>query len=176
MIAPRFSTRERGLGILVLMAIAIWGSVSWMGVPLWERLASLQQEAQTAQQKTARLQALVQRRSQIEQQYARDARFVAEEPDDVLHRRFLDELEALAKEGDLQLNLKPRPVQRERSLSRLGVELDVEAPQDGLLAFLDRLLTAPSLIELERLSLSATPAKDHSLKATLLVHKIVVRQ
>ena len=167
--------REQQLAIAALGVMVSWVVVSWIGLPLWNHLNQLDQQRLLAEKKLTRLKELASRKPIIEQAYQRYARFRSAEPDERIQQAFLNELEQLGQGGEFSMNLKPRPAQRQGDVTRFGVELDVEATQQDLLAFLDRLLASASLLELERLRISTTASKDHPLKATLLVNKVIVR-
>jgi len=169
-----WSARERKLTIVTVMVILVSVIVSWLGLPLWNRLTQLDQATLVSQKKLARLRELASRKPAIEQAYQAYTPFRSPESDEVIQGTFLDELEQLARAGNLQISLKPRPIQRQGHMSRLGIELEIGATQQALLAFLDQLLTRTSLIELERLRISTTVSKEYPLRATLLVNKVVV--
>lgn len=165
--------RERKLVLAASVILITWGMMTWFGFPLWDQFQTLQQQATVSGKKLARLRELVARKPLIEQQYRAYAGFWSEESDELIEGAFLDELEQLARSGQLQISVKPRPVQREGSVSRLGVEVDVDGTQAALLGFLQQLLAAPSLIELARLRVSTTVSTDRPLKGSVLVSKIV---
>ncbi len=167
--------RERKLALSAVIVVATWVIVASLGQPLWQRWHDLGQQTTVSQEKFDRLRRLASRKVAIERAYREAAHFLSTEPEDLVQRAFLDELEALARAGNLQISLKPRPIQRDGRVSRLGVELEVDATQEALLAFLDGLLSRPSLIELERLRIAATSSQDSPLRATLLVNKVVIR-
>lgn len=166
---------RRNAPLLRLAGVALAGglAIGW-GRPLWQRLAHLEQEASTAQQRVAQLQALMQRRAIIEQQAQTYAKFSTAEPEEVLQRQLLDELERWAEDTGVQLNLQPRPVQREDVVSRLKVEVELEGPQAALLAFLDRMLSTPSLLQLDRVHITAASSKDSRLRANLVVTRLLL--
>ena len=170
-----FSSRERSLALLAGMIIVLWALVSILLLPLWSRFADLQSTMSGARAKLERLQQLANQKPKIEQRSQSYAPFWSDEPDEALRSAFLDELEQLAASVSLQLNLKPRPSQQEGHVSKLGVELEVDATQEALLAFLDLLFKQPSLYEIDRLRISSSASKDFPLRATLTVNKVVVR-
>ena len=172
---PKLLPREQKLALAAGVVIAVWMVVSWLGLPLVERFHQLEQQAMVSRKKLVRLRELASRKPSIEQAYAAYAMYRDDESDESAKTAFLSELEELARAGGLSLSLKPRPIQREGHVSRLGVELDVEATQEALLAFLDRLLSHPALIELDRLRISATVSSERLLRANVLVTKVVVR-
>lgn len=172
---PHLLPREQQLALTALLVISAW-VFAWFGLPLWDRLSQLEQRATVSQKKLARLNELITRKPLIEQAYQAYAGVFSDESDELIQGVFLDELEQLARAGNLQINLKPRPIQREGKVSHLAVELEVDATQEALLAFLDRLLTRSSLIELDRLRIAATASTESPLRATLLINKVVVRR
>ncbi len=172
----RLRPRERLLTLVVVIVVTLWIVLSRVGEPLWSRLTTLGQQREVSQKKIARLQGLIRRKPSIEAAALRYAIFRSDEPDELLQRAFLDELEHVAGAGNLQVSLKPRPIERQAQSSRLGVELEVDATQDALFGFLDRLLSSPNLIELDRLRISTTASKDAPLRAILVINKIVLKQ
>ena len=168
--------RERLLAIVAAMVISTWLVVSWIGRPLWDRLTELQERAQLGEQKLQRLQALAHRHPSRVKTFPTDPAFWSSASAEELQRLFLDELDGLARAGKLQLNLKPRPTQREGSAIRLSVELDVDATQESLLSFLDQLLMKPWLVELERFRITTTSSSAYPLRASLLLNKIILRK
>ncbi|GEM_PF-1701483 len=161
--------------LLVTVAVVVWALVSGLAAPMWAQLGQLRQEAELTQAKIAKLERLAARKPSIEQNYEAYGAFRSDEPESMTQRGFLDELEQLAGAGNVQLNLKPRPMEQEQRVSRVVVEMDVDGTQDELLNFLDRLLAWPRLIEIERLRISASPSKEYPLRASLVVSKLIVR-
>jgi len=152
----------------------MWMLSAWIGLSLWNRLKELDRQHLVAWQQRARLEALAARQPHIEQQSLTYASFWADGSDAFLQQAFFDELEQFAAEGGLQLNLKPRPIQRDGDVRRLGVELEVEATQGSLLAFLDRVVASSSLCELERLRIATAASAEYPLQATLVVSKVII--
>lgn len=169
------SLRDRKRLLLAGIALLVWLGVAWFGLPLWHRLTHLEQEASNSRQRVGQLQELLGRQSDIERRAQAYARFSSADSEEVLQRRLLDELEQWAVDTNVQLNLKPKAIQREGTVSRLGIEVELDSSQEALLAFLDRLLTAPSLLEVDRLQISATASKEFPLRAHLTVSRVLVR-
>lgn len=176
MAKPNLLPREQKLALAAMVLIAIWVIVSWVGAPLVDRFTQLQQQTSLSRKRLLRLRELAGHTPAIEQAYAAYARYRDKTPDESAQSAFLSELEESARSGGLSLSLKPRPLQHDGEVSRFGVELDLEGTQNAVLAFLDRLLSHPSLIELERLRLSGTVSTTRPLKANLVVTKVLVRQ
>ncbi len=171
--APFSSPRERLLALGAVVVIAMWALVSGIAWPLLDRLTHLQQQAFVSQQKLSRLRELARRKSAIEHAYQAHAGYRSQDADEPLQSAFLNELEQLAA-GSLQMSLRPGRIVRAGSVSRLGVEVDVEATQEALLSFLDRLFTSSSLVELERLQISSSASKESPLSATFVLNKVVI--
>lgn len=174
MIRP-FSVRERTLAIATVALVSAWFAVSGLVLPLWDRLSLLQQQGEGSQEKLARLQALADQQGTIEQRHQRYGVFFSDQPAERLQSEFLDELEQLAGGGNLQLDLKPQPIRQDGRLSRVTVELEIDGTQAAILGFLERLLTSPSLVEVERFRLSTTTSSDRPVQASLVVTKVTLR-
>lgn len=172
---PSWSARERRLGLVVAGLVGIWIIGSWVVQPLWNQVLELHGQATTSQAKLVRLRELARRAPAIEQAYQRYADRLSAEPPQLLQQHLLDELERIARDAAVQINLKPRPIGEEGQVERVGVEVDVDAPQAALWVFLDRLFATASLIDVERLRISTTASKDAPLRATLVVNRIIVR-
>jgi hypothetical protein len=147
-----------------------------LGLSLWDRLRILDRQALAARQRMAQFKALAARTPRIDQRSQAYAGFWSEGSDELLRQTFFEELEQFAGGGKLPLNLKPRPIRREGRVGRLGVELEVDATQAELLAFLDRVFAHPSLVELERLRIAPTASPESPLRATLVVNKVIIQR
>lgn len=168
---------SRRLFLIIVVLVLVVGSalVTGLVLPQWDRLAELRQQEELATAKLEKLQRLIARRPAIEHAYAGFAEFRTDEPDSLVQRVFLDELEQLSGGGALQLNLKPKPLDQSQAMDRVGVEVEVDATQEALLEFLDRLFAWPRLIEIERLRIAASPSREYPLRASLVVQKVLVR-
>ena len=161
--------------ILAGMALLPAGILlSGMASSLGHRLHRVNRELLVTQQRLRQVQTLIASQPHVERRARGYATFWSEGSDESVQRAFLDELEQFAREGNLSLNLKPRPIQREGEVRRLSVELELEATQGGLLAFLDRLFRQPSPLALERLRIAPSASSDLPLKATLIVNKAII--
>lgn len=169
------SLRDRKRVLVVGVGLFSWLVIGLGGLPLWHRLTHLEQEAFSSRQSMAQFQELLRRQTIIEQQASAYANYASADSEEALQRRLLDELEEWAGEANAQLNLKPKPIQREGGVSRLGVEVELDSTQEVLLAFLDRVLTAPTLLELDRLQISAMASKDSPLRTHLTVSRVLIQ-
>lgn len=173
--AHPLSARERRLTLIAAMLIGAWAAVSWVVEPLWFRARQAEQHVEIQTRKFQQFGDLFAERDAIEQQYQAIVPYLgggnAQAP-----AGFLGELEVLAKRADVQVDLKPKPVKQQGDLSRLGVELQLQATQAQLFAFLDALLTMPRLIEVERLQISSAPGQADILRAYLVIEQVTLRQ
>ena len=167
------SNRQQFL-LIAALAVVGWAVVSSAAMPLWSRLSELDEQSLVAQKKLIRLRELASRQAQIDHDYAAYHPFWSKASNEAAQREFLDELEQLAQADGLQINLKPRPLEQEGGIRRISVELDVEASQQALMSFLDRLFSHPSLIELERLKIASAVSDQPTLRASLLINKILI--
>ena len=170
------SGQRQRVGVIALVAMAVvgWGLLSAVALPSWTKLRELHQQSQVARKKLVKLQRLAGRKPAIEQRYAADAAYIAVEPSADVKRTFLDELEQLTQGPDLQLTLKSRPPVEENGVTRIPVEVEVDATQDSLMQFLDRLLAWPRLVEIDRLRIGMGPSKELPLRGELLVNRVVL--
>ena len=171
----RFHLRERRLALIAAVLIFCWLLLSVLVQPLWNRARDLRAQVETQQEKLDALSRLLSQAPAIEQQYQAFAAFLEPEDDERVQGAFLENLESLSRQSDLQLNLKPRPLKQEDRVSRFEVELDVEGSHRDLLAFLDSILQMPRLIAIERLRISAVPAKQDFLRANLIVQRLTLK-
>lgn len=167
--------RERRLTIVAGVLIGCWLLLSLLVQPQWDRVHELHLQVETHTEKLEALNRLFTKADAIEQEYQGVSGYLTAADAEQAHGAFLGELEALCRQSNLQLNLKPRPLVREERLSRYDVELDVEGSQADLLSFLDALLAMPRLIAIERLRLSSIPTKADALRASLLVQQLALK-
>lgn len=170
----RLKPRERRLALGAGIVILSWGVVSFLLQPLWSRMDALKSEVESQTEKLDALNALIARQHTVAQAYERVAAYLqpAEGGD---HAGLLNDLEILARQAELHLNLKPRPGKRDAHGERVEVEVDVEGPQARVLAFLDELLRLPRLVSVERLRLASVPAKNDIVRANLVLHHLILR-
>ena len=167
--------RERRLTLITAVVIGSWMIVSKLVQPLWDRARELQLYIEAKTEKLDAIRRLLEQAPSIERESQQLSAYLEAAGEEQAQGSFLNELEALSRASNLQLNLKPRPVKQDERMSRFEVELDVEGMQGNLLAFLDALLTMPRLMAIERLRISSVPTKDHVLRANLVVQKLTLR-
>ena len=176
MAARRWSAREQLLAVGAAGVITVWFIVSWVAGPLVGKVQYIRETSALAREKFARLTELAQQGADIERRYAGYAAFRSRESAEALQRGLLGDLETLASQSGVQLNLKPRPLHQDERSMRLSVEVDADGSQDALLKFLDQLFSAPNLLQLDRLRLTASLAGDRPLRANLLLTQIIFRE
>ena len=168
----RLRPAERRLAMIAMVVIGCWLFVSTVVQPLRAHRAETQQRIQTQREKLDALQRVLAQSAQVEQAYQQFAPYLNGADGDSAPGAFFSELESVARNANVTLNLKPRPAKTEGRISRLEVELDLEGSQPDLLAFLDSLLQMPRLIAIDRLRLSTTPSREGILRANLVLHKL----
>ena len=171
-----FRPRERRFALIAAILIGCWMLVAWIVQPLWDQLHELRLSVETRTEKLRALTRLFTQAPSIERDYERYAAYLGSTGDGQAPGPLLDELEALSRRSNVQLNLKPRPGSQEDRVSRFEVELDVEGSQQSLMAFLDELLRLPRLIAVERLHVASAPAKPDTLRANLVLQALTLHQ
>jgi len=157
---------SRELVILVGIGVVALVMVSGVGLPQLGRFLDLRRDTQRRQRDLQDLRALAQRLPFDVSQAHAEERFP---------QQFLETLERWAGAEQLHLSLKPQPVQQDGAMRRLVVELTVEATQEGVARFLDRLLTDPSVVVIDRCRLLPSGVKEAPMRAMLSVTKWVVQ-
>lgn len=146
----------------------------WLAADLGARSAQRRLELDTARQHLAKYQAIAALTPRIEATYQTYAGvFQPQEPQPAGAQAFMEQLEGCA-DGSMQLNLKPQALRsqaKDIGTKQIGVEVELETTQQGVMAFLDRLFALPSLVELERFQVAASASAEYPLKASLLVSK-----
>ena len=169
-----FRPRERRLAFIAAVFISCWALLSWVVQPLWDRLRDLRLRVDTRTEKLQALQRLFAQAPSIEQEYARYAAYLESGDAERSPGTLLDELETLARQSGVQLNLKPRPGRGGAREGSFEVELDLEGSQESLLAFLDELLRLPRLLAIERLQIAVAPAKPGLLRSNLVLQQLTL--
>ena len=172
---PSLKQRERRLLLIASIVIGCWAVVSLIVVPLREQATDLEQRLDSQTLTLETLHRLLAQRSSIEQRYQAASGLLSEESAEGIEAALLAELEALAQRSGVQINLKPKPTKQEGQVSRVGVELDFHATQEHLLGFLDELLRANRLIQIERLHISGAPGKPGLLRAQLHIEQLTLQ-
>ena len=168
--------RERRLALVAAVLIGCWAIVSWLVQPLWNGMRSLQLRVDVQSEKLDALGQLLSQAPAVEGKYQEIAPYLASGNDERAQGALLESLEALARTANLQLNLKPRAVKRQGTVSQFEVELDVEGPQDRLLPFLDAVLGIPRLVAVERLRIASVPTNAESLRANLVLQQLSLQE
>ena len=169
-----FRPRERRLALMAAMVLLSFGVVSWIVQPLWDRVHDLQLHVDTQLEKLEAIQRLLSKEPSVARRHQALASHLQVESDEGAEGSLLHELEALSRQANLKLNLKPHPLKAGEQTSRFEVELDVEGSQEKLLAFLDALLGMPRLVAIERLRISSVPTKEEQLRASLLIQQLTL--
>lgn len=143
-----------------------WVMGFWLVVTLSGRVAQRGQELAVARQHLSTYQAMAVLKPHVAAAY----QAYASAFEHVGPQAFLEELEGCA-DSSMQLNLKPQAVRGQDGAKQIGVDVELEATQQGVMTFLDRLFALPSLVELERLQVAASASPEYPLKANLLVSK-----
>ena len=164
--------RERRLALGAAVVIGCWGLVAWIIQPLWDRVMDARLHADTQLERLQALGRLLDESPEVEQRYADLSGYLQAGDPVQLQGAFFNELEALSRQSNVELSLKPRPVRHQDQASRFEVELDAEGPQGNLLAFIDALLRLPRLVSIERLRISGVPMKPELLRATVVLQHL----
>ena len=170
----RLNPRERRLVLVTSIVIGCGVIFSGILVPLGHRAHDLEERAQMQTLKLETLGRLLAQQPTIKQKYQTISSYLSEDNEEAAESTFLADLERLAQQANVHLNLKPKPARQEGAVRHLGVELDFQATQEQLMAFLDALLQMPRLVQIERLYISCVPVKLDLLRKQLLLEQFTV--
>lgn len=168
-------SRERQLLLYAAVILGCWTFLSWVVQPLWDRMRDLHLRVETHREKLESLSQLLTQAPAIVREHRELAPYLETAPDEQIRRGFLNELESLSRQSNVQLNLKPRPMKETERSTRFELEVDVEGRQEHMMTFLDGLLAMPRLMSIERLRISSLPSKPEFLRANLIVQRLILR-
>ena len=162
---PRINTPYAILAIGWLLGV-------WLAFNMSHRAEQRRVELETAQQQVQKFQALAALKPRIAAQYQAYAAAFQEGEQQPGSQSLMGQLEGCADDG-MQLNLKPqaRSQPKDADSKQVSVEVELEATQQGVMAFLDRVFALPSLIEVEKFQMAGSASTDRPLRATLLVSR-----
>ena len=167
----RFLSRHI-LEAMVFVILAADGMLVWKAIILWGRFLNHRQTAQTLRHHHHALQELAGRLSQHGVAADLNAGVLSAER---LQQQFLEELGPWVREAEFPVTVKPQPLQREGTLIRVMTELEVEATQDHLVKFLDRVLDDSSLVGIERFRLTPSGVTTAPVRATFVLSKLMLQ-
>jgi Tfp pilus assembly protein PilO len=170
----KLKPNERRLALAAGGLIGCWALLGWVVQPLWHRAGELRLRVETQAQKLEAFDRLLAQAPSVDRVYEGFSAYLEPGGEEQARSAFLNELTALSRRSNLELNLKPRPVRRDERTSRFDVELDLQGTQQDLLAFLDELLRLPRLVAIERLRISAIPTRSDLLRANLVIQKLTL--
>ncbi|MBI3009416.1 MAG: type 4a pilus biogenesis protein PilO [Candidatus Omnitrophica bacterium] len=172
----RLRANERRLALAAIVVSGSWVLVVFLIQPLWDKMEDLRVRVDTHTQKLQAIGKLFREAPSIEQEHQMISGYLQEDQESEPQAVLLNELEALARGARVQVNFKPKPMKQEESVEHLGLELDVEGSHQQIFSFLDALLRLPKLLIVERLRITAVPAKDDQIRANLILWKLVPRK
>lgn len=142
--------------------------------PAVDRWEAVTQAIAEKQVRLARHRRLLARRSVTEAehtQYAGLARIGGSEEAEIT--AVLTTIEDLAGQAGVRItDIKPQPVRTVDFYKYFGVELEAEAAVQPLMQFIYRLQTAPQVLKVDRLRLSAKTGGSNLLRAEFLISRI----
>lgn len=161
--------------VMVFVILAADGMLVWKAIILWSRFLNLRETAQTLRHRPHALQELAGRLSQHGVAADLNAGVLSAEPAERLQQQFLEELGQWVREKTFPVTVKPQPLQREGAVVRLMTELGMEATQEHLVQFLDRVLDDSSLVGIERFRLAPSGVTTAPVRATFVLSKLMLQ-
>lgn len=169
----RWSFRDRQRLVMAGCALVGWVLVWHVGRPLWAQWRHLRGERTAVQHRMSEARQLAARAPAVERACQDYPDAWSDESEAVLQRVWMEELDAVARAAQLRVELVPKPAHVQGRQTQLHLEVAVEAAQETLLGFLDKLLTDASAIQIDRLQL-VPAASPSAVRATLVLSKLVM--
>ncbi|HEX9779836.1 MAG TPA: hypothetical protein VGB20_01330 [bacterium] len=165
---PRWSSRERQLGVFAALLVGCWALLASVLQPLWERAGELSADVDRLRARLAGMERAVGDPAGAEEAYRAAAAYLADPAEAGSQRELLTELESRARSAALTIGLRPRQGAA-RATEAFALELEVQGEQASVLRFVDEVLRLPRLISVPRVHMSASPGQNQLLRATLIV-------
>lgn len=165
-------SNELRLALFAAGLVVSWAVLSFVVQPLIERHRDLQLQVTTQQEKLNALAQLMQQAPAVDKRYQSIAAYLPSSDEDQAQHDLLNELEALSRQANLRLNMKPRQAKTQERTGRFEVELDVEGSQQSVLSFLDAVFAMPRLVTVERLRIASIPTKEQLLRANIVIQRL----
>jgi len=159
----------------MVVMLALNGMLVWRGIVLWDRFTELREATQRSLHRRHALQGLAERLSRSGMGADLNAALVSADSEERVRQQFLEELGPWIREGEFPVTVRPQPLQREGAVVRLMTELGVEATQDHLVTFLDRVLDESSLVGIERFRLAPSGVTTAPVRATFVLSKLMLQ-
>ena len=164
--------------LLIAAGIAGAATLCWIFllIPLHGSLNEKESEMAVMQHKLLEHLKIVAQKEQIEQLYARLTPPLKAKGSDEQEASLLqDEVGALAKQTGVKVNkTRPRPMETLADHKRCWIELDCEGTLLQISDFIYRMQNSPQILRVDQLRLSQENPRDSSLRAALLVTKVLI--
>lgn len=169
-----FTKRE---GVLALLTVlVIFGGATYVYViePVAHEWSEVRGRSRMAVEKLAKLQALVERREEIDMGYRQvEGAVTVSQNEHEPKVTLLKEVEKLARESGLEVTaVKPTSPRKEGVFDRYGVQLNARSENHNLVEFLQAIQRPEHLLNAERITLVAGRSRP-TLTLTLVVTKLV---
>jgi len=167
----KFSVRpgERRLAFIAAVLVSCWVIISLLLQPSWDHVRRLQGQIESAGQKLEAIRDLLAGASKVRQRHALLTTQLNLGDGTDTQRTLLGELESLARQSGVQINLKPRPMKQDGMFTRFDIEFDLEGSQANSLGFVDALIRMPRVFTVERLRMVSVPAQSEASVRTNIV-------
>lgn len=170
-------TFTKGEGMLALLtALVIFSGLTYVYViePVAFEWSEVRGRSRKAVEKLAKLQALVERREEIERGYRQlEGAVSVRQNEHGAKVTLLKEVEKLARESGLQVTaVKPTSTRKEGVFDRYGVQLNARSENHNFVTFLQAIQRPEHLLNAERITLVAGRSRP-TLSLTVVVTKLV---
>lgn len=164
--------------LLILTGLTGGAALCWIFllVPLYASWKESEMKLTVLQHQHHENLRIVAQKEQIEKRYEElTSGLKAQGSDEQEIGRFQDEVGALAKQTGVKVNkTRPRPVETLEGHKRCWLELDCEGTILQIADFIYRMQHSPQILRVDQLRLSQENPRASSLRAALLVTKVLI--
>jgi len=172
----KLSKKEK-IGLSLAIAFMAIASLDRLIVsPIRDRFQRINQTIKISEKQLAHDLRNVHQQEQITAEFEKYVEFVARSGSDEEEvAKILGEIESMARQSNVYLaNMKPQTSKEIDFYIEYAVEIEAEAEIDQLTKFLYQLNTSAQLLRVEKLRLSSKKKGDKTLKASMLITRILV--
>lgn len=176
MFLEKLSTKEK-LGLSLAFAFVAIASVDRLIIsPIRIRFQRIDQSIKISEKQLAHDLRNVNQQEQITAEFEKYAEYIARSGSDEEEvAKILGEIESLARQSNVYLaNMKPQTPKEVDFYMEYAVEIEAEAEIGPLTKFLHQLNASGQLLRVEKLRLSSKKKGDKTLKASMLITRILV--
>lgn len=168
--------RELKLFYLTLAVLIAWFGQRYFAGPAWTRWQGLEEEIHAKELKLEKSERLIKKGASFAKDYEGfESSFRMSGSKEEEMAKFLTEIESLAKSSAVRVTqIKPLPERKSGLYEKFYAELELEGEMSGVSRYMLEVENSPSLLTIEKLSITAKQGGNGLLKCRAVVSKISI--